>query len=285
MRRGNFKRGLELRQKKGLIQLLYRGQSKEMAFRFFNLDPKYNQIEQYKNFIFYYGDKACSFWCDNVKFDINEISEDVFNLIFDNVFSFLKNKKISKSSEEFYRSNKESILFFQKEMNKNIFLDRIRKLDNYQKFSLRNNYFKLLHQLEIKPYKEMSVFVSASLEKSEAYSFAGKNGIIIYFWSPISSEQNEIFPDLPFFIGDPIPAEQESSILGAIFPHYIYAFEYKEKIHYNPKIDEISRSEVQSVIQNGFEINQEDFKQRAKDETNYRSYVQTDGDSYEKIDL
>jgi hypothetical protein len=81
----------------------------------------------------------------------------------------------------------------------------------------------------------------------------------------------------------PYKNQKEISVFSAILPHYIYAFKYKKEMYYNPAIANIKN--LSAVVYTGFEISQEDFKQRAMSETNYRSYVQTNGVSYKEIKL
>ncbi len=50
------------------------------------------------------------------------------------------------------------------------------------------------------------------------------------------------------FIGVPYPREEEESVFGAIFPHYIYSFQCEGKLYINPNIPDLDDYEVLFIL-------------------------------------
>lgn len=270
-----------------LIKILYRGYSLNMAFNAYKLDIRYNTIEDFSKKLFYFGDKSRHFWnkkigSDDLTFGINEISDSMFKYIFDLFFKLISNPK-KEHTKKYLNKNKEAKQFFSDKENLSLFLEKVNSLSNDDKLSSRNYYLTILHQLGETVYNRNSLLVSSSCIEYQTKRFSKCDGITIYFWDIIFKSQIELNKHLPYFQGKPYKNQKEITVFSAILPHYIYAFKYKKMMYYNPAIANIKN--LDTVFFTGFEINQDDFNQRAIDETNYKSYVQTDGVSYKEIEL
>lgn len=261
------------------VQILYRGLKKEDAFKKFNLDIKYNTLEQFGERLFFFGEKSKNFQIGNknLKFAINDTSMKVFKKIF-KIYLTLSTEYIP---DEFYKLNKNKFDFFDVR-NQAIFLKNINELSESCKVYLRNYYFSILHQLDYNDFKEVSLLLSSSADESKATNHSlGKNGIKINFWQMNQIKPNCDFKDLPIFIGLPYSDEKEKSIFGAIFPHYIYSFESEGKIFINPNIPDLDDYDV--IFYAGFDIDQSDFQGKLKKMTSYQSYLEINNNNLKEI--
>lgn len=265
-----FKIVLENYKNENKIQILHRGFTKDYSFKKFNLDVKYNTLEQFGERLFFFGEKSKNFELkkNNLKFKIDDTSAETFEKIF-NIFCELENDYIPS---EYYLKNEKYFNYFT-EKNKNDFLGKVQNLDGNCKIYLRNYYFTVLHQLDNNDFKEVSLMVSSSIESKQAESYSiGRNGIKINFWKWNSKTDVCNLADLPIFEGVPYPYEKEETIFGAIFPHYIYSFECEGKIFINPNIEELEDYEV--LLYTGFDIDQSNFKEKLEKMTSYQTYLE-----------
>ncbi|ATA94705.1 hypothetical protein CGC54_10365 [Capnocytophaga canimorsus] len=265
-------------EKKNKIQILHRGFSKEYGFQKFNLNPEYNTLKQFGENLFFFGEKSKNFIVEDksIKFRINDISRDVFERIF-NIFLDLSSENILP---EFYEKNTNNFNYFVLK-NKNEFLNKVEQLGEKCKMFLRNHYFSILHQLDKNDFKDVSLFLSSANEESTANRFALKSGIVINFWKWNNKPINKCnLGDLPYFKGVPFDDENEESILGVIFPHYIYSFECEGKIFINPNIPDIYDEDIyEFLLYTGFEIDQSNFDEKLKKMTSYQSYLENIGNN------
>ncbi|WP_418124405.1 hypothetical protein ACNFU2_07020 [Chryseobacterium sp. PTM-20240506] len=265
--------------KSGKIQILHRGLKREDAFKKFNLDTKHNTLEQFGERLFFFGEKSRNFQIGNknLKVKINDTSTEVFKKIFE-IYLTLATEYIPA---DFYNLNKDKFAFFDV-VNQNSFLKNINELSETCKVYLRNYYFLILHQLDYNDFKEISLLLSSSPDELQAANHSiGKNGIKINFWQRNKIKPNCDFKNLPIFIGTPHPEENEESIFGAIFPHYIYSFECEGKIFINPNIPDLDDYDV--IFYAGFDIDQSDFKEKLKKMTSYQSYLENNNGTLEEI--
>ena len=144
----------------------------------------------------------------------------------------------------------------------------------------RNYCLRILHQLGETSYIDKSLFVSSSTNVKEAKKFSN-NEIIIYFWDFTFTSIKKTNNNLPYFIGRPYKTQKEISILNVIFPHYIYLFRYLNKDYINPALFTTHNLEI--AILNGFEINQSNFSDKKKEQTDYNSGLIFDGKNYTEI--
>lgn len=263
---------------KDKVEILHRGFTKEYAFDKFNLDVKYNSIEQFGERLFFFGEKSKYFQIEKhkLKFELNDISNPIFKQIFDIYMSL----EIDLIPSIFYENNKKTFEYFTVDNEQN-FLKKINSLSEKCQMNLRNYYFSILHQLENNDFKGESFLVSTSSNLSVANGFTlGKGGIIINFWNWKSKENMCDFKDLPYFNGVPYPYEDEISIFGAIFPHYIYSFTYEGELYVNPNL--FDENDFEIVLFTGFDIDQTDFKAKLEKMTSYKSYLINNGEKFEE---
>jgi hypothetical protein len=271
---------LDKAEKNQLIQRLYRGVDKDTAFKEMGLNVEYNSISQYKDRIFYYGEKAAYFWKRGISseedFSVNDISNNVFESIF-RKFNFLINKK-GKEAETvvYFKKNKHAIQLFENKSNKDMFISIIESLNDKDKFNIRNHYLSILHKLNETYYNQVSHFVSCTINKEKAVEFSNA-GIVINLWS-INIDKYKNNTNLPIFIGDPYENEKEQSVFAAVFPHYIISFTYNGKKYYNPAIKKTEN--LKKVILSGLDIDQWDFLKRRDKDDFLRYSVETDGENY-----
>lgn len=275
----NFLAALTEFSKSGKTQILHRGLKKEDAFKKFNLDTQHNTLEQFGERLFFFGEKSRNFQIGNknLKFKINDTSKEVFKRIF-KIYLTLDTEYIP---DDFYKLNKDKFDFFD-EKNQTFFLKKINELSKTCKIYLRNYYFSILHQLEYNDFKEISLLLSSSRDELQAFNHSlGRNGIKINFWQGNKIKPDCDLKDLPIFIGTPYSEENEESIFGAIFPHYIYSFESEGKIFINPNIPDLDDYDV--IFYAGLDIDQSDFKEKLKKMTSYQSYLENKNGNLEEI--
>lgn len=251
------------------VQILHRGFKKEDAFKKFKLDPKINSLKQFGERLFFFGEKSKNFQIENksLKFKINDVSNEVFKKIFE-IFLTIDTDYIPN---DFLENNKKTFDFFDIK-NLTNFLNEINKLSDKCKTFLRNYYFTILHQLDYNDFKDVSLMLSSTDDKSQANNHSlGESGIKINFWQWNKVKPDCNFENLPYFNGFPYPDEKEETIFGAIFPHYIYSFESDGKIFINPNIPNIDEYDV--IIYAGFDIDQSNFKEKLEKMTSYQTHL------------
>jgi hypothetical protein len=269
------------------IKLLYRGVNKIKTFNRLGLDVKNNNIKQFAEKLFFFGEKSRYYWNDrldstNFDFDINDVSEQMFKYIF-----LRFNELILKSNKvgtiNFLYKNKNATTFFKNLSNVKAFTEISNLFSVNEKQKFRNYYLSLLHQLGDPISRNNSLFVSSSSRKEEAEKFS-KNDIIIKFWIPsFSNFNNKNSKEFPIFVGKPYKNQKEISIFSSIFPQFIYSFKYKQIDYINPALSKVQNNEL--TILSGFDIKQENFIRKLKNETNYESGVITIGITYKKSKL
>ncbi|GIM61561.1 hypothetical protein CAPN008_16110 [Capnocytophaga canis] len=265
-----FKQRLEKFEEQKRIKILHRGISKKDVFDRFNLDTKYNTIKQFKERLYFYGEKSKYFWKQRIKsdFGINDIDEKVFRYIFGKFTEIYDSREsLKKQKKNYVDKNRKKFEFFSKGDNLDVFLNAISDLSDNDKTLLRNYYFRIIHQLGETDYINQSLLVSSSQIEDVAKKFS-KGDIIIYFWDfDFNNLPNLSGDGIVFFNGKPYENQVEISVFGAIFPHYIYAFKYEEKYYLNPALEKLEDEEAMDMaIVFGFNINQDGFQERAKTE-------------------
>ena len=278
----DFLKKLAYYKEKGWIKLLYRGIDEEFAFKLFTLDIECDSISQFAERLFFYGEKSRYFWQQKTgrKFLINDISDSVFDYIFD-LFNQIALKNDVKAGTIRYKSlNKSVFFFFLNENNRDVFNKKINLLNTEEKKQYRNYYFRIIHQLGETDYKESSIYFSSSSAERVAKKFS-KRGIIANFWDIDFKNFLFIKKSVPFFNGRPYKTQKEISVFSAIFPHYIYSFKYKDKLYLNPAL--FASQDMDSMILNGFDIDQANFDKKLIIETNFQIGIQKNGDKYMEI--
>ena len=282
-----FLEKLNFFKQKNIVKILYRGFNKSYAYPIYKLNHKNNNINQFAEKLFYFGEKSRYFkkQIGERNFELNEISNEVFQYIFE-IFHKFSNNPQKNQKKRYFTKNSGKFVFFSKLGNLERFLNEITLLSDNQKTQLRNYYFRIIHQLGDNDFKKNSLLVSSSSNEKITDTFSKKNGIKIYFWdfefNNFHFIENE---NIPIFSGKPYKNQKEISIFGAIFPHYIYAVLDLESNHkiYNPAIQNIENFE--EVILNGFNLNQTNFSQILKNETTYEFGIENQSNNYKLINL
>lgn len=274
--------------KEGLVTMLYRGETKKFAFEKFNLDASINKIEQFAERLFFFGVKAKDFWNEKIvsdfegcNFGINDTSEQAFIYIFRS-FNKLTKTANKTATIRYFEKNKNTVDFFSNLSNLGSFSQKVRNLPENKKLHYRNYCLRIIHQLDETSYNKNSHFVSSTQSEEETKQFS-KGEIKINFWDLKFTKKDVYFNDVPCFIGRPYEKQDEISIFAAIFPHYIYSFEYKGYIYPNPALR--TCKDIKCAIYCGFEIQQENFLERLKNETKYKKGVMTNGEKIEEISM
>lgn len=152
------------------ILILFRGECKDFAFKYYNLDPLINSIELFAERLFFYGCKAKYFWDEKMKskkenFAIDDISTNFSKYIFKEFSDLIKNAS-KDGTKAFFNKNKNAVEFFDSIHNIEKFVNAIESLEQKKKYAFRNYYLILLHQLgDEAEYKENSHFVSTTKKK------------------------------------------------------------------------------------------------------------------------
>lgn len=277
---------LKQEKKKGNVLILNRGEDKEFAFKYFNLDINYNTIEQFAERLFFFGNKARYFWNEKLKsggndFEINDISNVFFKFIFNEFNKLTTNPEKCRTIKYFGNEpNKLAVEFFRNSKNVRKFIKAVNTLDEKDKTTIRNHYLTLLHQLNETEYKENSHFVSSSKREATAKGFGKKDNIVIKFWMLNPKKTCNHFPKLnriPSFYGKPYKSQKEISVFTAIFPHFIHSFTYNGESYINPAMSKVKNNEyaIEYTIISGLNINQNDFIERRKKETNFSKSVES----------
>lgn len=275
---------LEKEKEKKSIFILKRGEQKEFAFRNYNLNTNCHSIEQFAERLFFYGDKSKYFWnkrihLEGIDFNINDVSPDFFRFIFHQFKQKIESSEKEGSIKYFNKEqNMDTVEFFKDDNNAVKFIHAISSITAGEKKTIKNYYLTLLHQLGDSTYKENSIFVSATKSESVAKKFS-RGEIIINFWMLnfciIDKNLMPKHKDIPLFIGKPYKNQKEISVLGVIFPHFIYSFTYNGELYINPAILKIEN--IRQSIFTGLDINQDDFIKRLNRETNFSKSMEQEG--------
>lgn len=279
-----FKSRLQFYREKGWIKLLHRGINKRFAFNQFNLDITYNTIEQFGELLFYFGEKSKYYWEQKVgkKIGLNDVSMSTFEYIFNCFNEIALRGNPNRGTFNYRKKNRPAFLFFSDKENLHAFTSEILKLRLEDKTQRRNYYLRIIHQLGETSHKKTSLHISTTTELEVARDFS-KGDIVIKFWDFDFGRLPLMAIKVPDFIGKPYKNQKEISLFSVIFPHYIYSFEYSGKLYYNPAI--FSGINIDSMILNGFVIDQSKFRLRLQKETNYRSGVWSNGSIFREINV
>lgn len=258
----------------GLVKKLCRGYDLEFAYKQFCLDVKYNSDDQFAERLFYYGDKAKSFWkfqC-NRPYGINEVSDKTFSLIFKEFYQILQKASVNTQTDKYIAKNSRWFAFFSNKSNQEIFLKTVKLYNDSERLIIRNYYFSIIHQLNESNFNHSSVLISSTTNENEANKFSGgSKGIKIFFWQPNLKKNRPVFKDLPIFNGNPYENQKEIPVFGVIFPNYIYKFTHNGETYLNPAIFKLTDFEI--AMFNGLPVENKDIDSRRSDETKFKSTV------------
>lgn len=270
---------------KGILKMLHRGMTKDFAFNELKLDVNFNTIDQFKEKLYFYGEKSKYFWNDKLntskdhfEFDINDTSEDFFTYIFKE-FNKLIQFHTNQVTTQYFEKNITTISFFSQLRNIKLFLLKINHLSAEERINIRNYYLRILHQLGESTYKKNSQFISSSTSEKVPERLK-RNEIIINFWD-LDFSRPDITADIPKFVGKPYKNQKEISVFTVILPHFIYSFKYQNSTYPNPAIK--TTKNLEFAILCGLDIIQENFSENLKKDTNYNKGIETDGKEYWEI--
>ena len=279
----------------------YRGEKKERLEK--KLGEKYN-TKKFFNRLFYFGEKAKIYYkqskesLENKDYlkSITDISDDTFQFIFQEINKIITSKNIHSQKynrvQDFIENEQSFTAFFRDNSNLPNFCSNLKKINEKDKFRIRNYYLYFIHTHGL---GNNSLFVSTSLEKSIAQSFAidgdrqKTQGIIIYNFIPnslieyycISHSNNWKLInikyqnlELPTYTHDLYPEQKEVAIIGALFPHFIFGIHNikNELFQVNPHIFTRENFDIYKILEDGFDIDQENFHQEVI-KTGYTGYI------------
>jgi hypothetical protein len=260
----NFKNCLNEYSTIGRLSILYRGININQVYSYYDLDEK-TEIDILADRMFLWGDKAKVTWNINLtkglfssEFEIGDISIEFFKEIFNQLNKNLCFDNDDTKIKTWRKKNKKSISYFLNKENLTVFLSVITTFSDEEKLSIRNYYLGILHQLGS---EDNSYFVSSTKSFKVADKFS-KKGIIIETWKV--NYNTKPINKIICFKGVPYPKQKEISIYGAIFPHYITGFFYKNKFYANPALLLINEDKLsnEATIFSGFNIDEEKRHER-----------------------
>jgi len=267
---------LKFFESKRLIIILKRGVSKNFAFARLKLDPKFNSFDQFAEKLFFYGEKSKYFWEQKIgrEFSINDAGKETFSYIFEKFKEISEKNDCYKGTINYRKRNKKAFDYFNDLSNLRKFVETLDLLDNETKKQLKNYYFRIIHQLGETDYKKSSLYISGTQNEETALKFSN-NEIIIYFWDFDFNHFEPKTKNVPFFQGKPYKNQEEISIFGVIFPHYIHSFKADNQFFFNPAL--FKGTDYDNMILGGFEIDQTGFESKFKTDTPYEMGLKDDG--------
>jgi len=251
----------------GNIRLLYRGDNLNSLYKRFgvvNDKSQYNRNELLKR-IFLIGDKAKYFYKDEIlkrnKYERNipllDSDDEIIDGIFNQIWAAVESHK--PYLLDYFEHNRDLKGYFGDPVNRKYFINSINATKD--KFRYRNYYLTILHQLYFLEYRNNTHFVSTSTKVDVAKSFAGKVGVIIHCWEPVTKLKRLLLKkyNLPRQNKLAFKEQSEVSLAAGILPHYIIGVEFLEnnEFYFNSNILASEISEV--IFMFGLNINQDNF--------------------------
>lgn len=259
--------------------------------KLFSYEP--DNIDELYSRLFYFGDKAKHYLesASDVSsrtylHHINDASPETFRFIFEQIGLIFCSGRYDQIIN-YDDNNAEFIDYFKADENIDIFISEAMKLTPRNRERVRDYYLYLLHTAQDLGVDKESIFVSTSKSYSEACSFAinGKNrsSIIISYFIPypiynFAVEHHSLLTclqntNLPRYDFELYPTEQEISVKGALFPHFIVGATDLEKDAFivNPHLLSMV-GHFDDISKEGVIVNQESFN-RFFGSTGYKGLV------------
>ena len=283
---------------KDKIQILYRGESKTTLED--KLKKSYGNYKFFER-LFFMGDKAKFFFketsssIENRKYlqSISDVDDETFKFIFKSLHYIFTSEDIVRESKQrelnqFKTDEFRFVQFFSDLTNVNKFLDAkkyevLKTEENL--IRLRDYYLYLLHTYGM---ENASLFVSTSMKRNVAKKFTNKDkGIVLWYFIPkpthyygvsyLSFQESQAICEdcnLPTYDKCFYPQDDEVSIKGALFPHFILGIEDRldKKFVVNPHIFKQTKNQIPLIPQKGLFINQENFSDKIIN-SGYAGYV------------
>ena len=256
------------------VYILYRGENTEF------LERKYNKedIFEIARYIFNIGEKADHL----IKYSIPKNECETLLSEFKNLIDKLKKKSYDRYFLKYDIKNFENII---NDLNESNFI-------NYKKLFFY--YYSLLHN---KDRQEDSIVISTSCSRSIAESAATNNRKfksrnILYLFAPkrllkngyiikqtkinkLDSEISKLIKEKNYpRIKKYKYNEYEFFIFKVIFPHFIFGIELLEEKVFIPNPEIFKVSQMETVLENGFPLDQSKFGEYIK-ETSFKRYIDT----------
>jgi hypothetical protein len=281
------------------IKLFYRGVDEEHLKNRVKKSFRKGGDNGKMRYLFEYGEKAKSYLKENVKKQadtnhflslIQDVTNEAFSKIFYKVREVLtmKRKDVVKN---FKCSNPAFNDYFYNKANHQDFLTKTQRLNNFEKFNVRNYYLRLLHTIgEIGDYNELSLCVSLSTELEVAKDFAGQKGIVLFYWLPnpihrfgtsieIIHQSSSFIGEkgLPIYFSDFFPKQKEFCLTGALLPHQLIGYQKNENFVFNPHLINSNQVFNEDFVEEGLVINQEKFEESIIRNSEYGKFLKVTG--------
>ncbi len=248
------------------VLLVYRGEKRNSLMDklcFIDLDDLFNKL-------FHVGDKS-KYLIKNNNFekyldDINDVSDRVFEIIFDKIFEKQQDNNARSAFKE----------YFSDIQNKEKFLEKIVNLDDKSKLRIRDYYFSYLHQEAIDENKS-SFFVSTSkdIEVAEEFTEEREDKFVIYYFISKPYIDLAIYSrnepqlkkycrdnDLPIYFA-PFYEEDEVCVKSALTPYNILGvtsyIDEEEVFIVNPYLFYYYEKDLENFISKGLPVDREKF--------------------------
>lgn len=260
-------------------QLIFRGERKDHAYRKSGIARMYegesedSQFRKHGNSIFYIGSKAGSylFKFEDIEFPINlnNTESELFNSIHKEFKQNINHPSLTNESDFTKYFTGDALDFTSKIMS----------LDNSERIRIKYYYLWLLHVLGDTKYKKYSNFISTSKNYEIANEF-GNDELVYVGWIPRPIKERSVYLgsliqlskrltklQLPVYSDEPYPKEDEISLIGGLFPHYIFGIynQSKEIVLVNDylfsagMLEMIKHGLSNKIIEHGIGIDQSNF--------------------------
>jgi hypothetical protein len=239
--------------------------------------------------LFYFGDKAKSFCKEQNMLWLQDI-EDCSQKTCEEIFARVGKLLASSNARDFRKKNDEFYRFFKDQSNEHLFCSTV--CGNLCQIG-RDYYLYFLHTACEDSYKEQSVLISTStnIDRTKPFYSGDEWGHIIHYVIPkpfddyavASTGLKEVEKklkkhSLPCYDGFKLYDESEYSIRGALFPSRILGVldPSSDSFIVNPHL--FTSSNVHRDIVNGLDIDQPEFEDKLKHQTNYKRGVESCSD-------
>jgi len=279
-------------------KLIFRGE------KFSALKHKLNtageqSLRKFNERIFLIGEKAKIYFKEEIRkkandinvFGISSVEDDLFVYIFNKLNKIFKKSNSHSEIEKFKDGNKSFCSYFLNTKNRKDFLAQIiGAKTNDDKLNIRDYYISILHRIGKIGIQDKSFFLSTTSDFRIAQNFSKNynkpDSIILVGWTNSRKlnqwtthgsrlgqrEQLLINYDLPIVNSIIYKHQKEVSMKGGILPHYLIGYILSDRceFHINPAFFNSNES-FQTMINEGFVIDQENFKEELT-KTNYYGF-------------
>ncbi|MCC5824874.1 hypothetical protein [Alkalimonas sp.] len=298
----SLKSFLSEQDKAGRLLFLFRGEEQRNIRRRLTSGGLGIETNEVFERAFYFGDKARHFSVDtfnterNFLTGINDCSDETLLFIYRRICESLEDPRVLSQVNK--NTSREFRDFFLNQHNQHDFLQRINQAYTSEtKLKARDYFLYFLHIAGSAGIRKETMFVSTTTDRRIARGFSkavnrNSSRIIFHYFIPQPFHVHAIAPwvadhhqrivnalRLPTYKSTGLfPKQQEVSVKGALFPHFILGIELvdEKKFVINSNFNEYdNKLNFESVSRQGFFIDQSDFHSRIFD-TGYIRWGQTD---------